>query len=59
MSTPTTSKSPYYFTGRKQHTSNLPRLTPKLKRLRTAVERQKNSRYKDFLHNWDTHIDRE
>lgn len=56
MSTPTTSKSRYYTTARK-HTSNLPRVTPKLKRLRTEAERQKNSRYKDFLHNWDAHID--
>lgn len=51
--TPTTSKTPNYPTGRRGYRTNLPRITPKENRLRTVEQRRKNSRYKDFLVNWE------
>ena len=51
--TPSSSKTPFYFTGRKKLQSNLPRNTPIRERLRTSAQRQKTARYKDFLANWE------
>lgn len=48
-----TNTTPLQTTGGKQGKSNLPRQTPIQERLRSVAQRQKNSRYKDFLSNWD------
>lgn len=56
LETPRTAKTPFYFTGRKPHKTNLPRTTPVHERIRTSAERQRNSRYKDFLGSWESYM---
>lgn len=45
--------------GPKVYKSHLPRSTPIRDRLRTAEERRKNSRFKDFLINWKSYGEKE
>ncbi len=59
VDTPLTSKTPFHFSARKPHKSNLPRTTPKGERLRGVTERRKNSRLKGFLTNWQQYGDTE
>lgn len=59
VETPQASKTPSHFPERKQHKNNLPRATPIVNRLRGAAARQKNSRLKGFLVNWQQYGEEE
>lgn len=48
--------TPLSQSTRQPHKTNLPRETPKERRLRTSDQRRKNSRYEGYLSNWDEYI---